>query len=288
MNNNVLVVGTVAIDTIETPHGKAERILGGSAPFIALAARYAGARPSIISIIGNDMPQTALTMLKKNNIDVSGIEKIQDEKSFFWSGRYHQNMNARDTLITELNVLEKFDPVVPQEMKNIEYVMLGNLHPLVQMKVINQMTNPKFVVLDTMNFWMDNAWDDLQKVIAKVHAIVINDEEASQLTGASSLVEAAKMIQKKGPKFCGNKKRRTWSTSFPWKENFFRTCNASITSHRSNRRWRHFCRRLYRYNCKKHKEKSKVFYSQKCNSIRKCNGLFYSSRVWNAITRRTQ
>ncbi len=205
--NKLLVVGTVAFDAIETPFGKTDKILGGAATYISLAASQLGVAPAIVSVVGGDFPEEYLTMLKDNNIDISGIEIIKEGKTFFWSGKYHNDMNTRDTLATELNVLADFKPSVPQSYKEVEVLMLGNLHPLVQLSVIEQMTRkPKLTVLDTMNFWMDNALDELIQVISKTDVITINDEEARQLSGEYSLVTAAKKIMKMGPKYVVIKK----------------------------------------------------------------------------------
>ncbi|WP_223032427.1 PfkB family carbohydrate kinase [Hanstruepera marina] len=205
--SKLVIVGTVAFDAIETPFGKTDKILGGAATFIGLAASQFDINTSVVSVVGGDFPEEYLNLLEKKNIDISGVEIVKDGKTFFWSGRYHNDMNTRDTLATELNVLADFNPIVPQDYKDAEYVMLGNLHPIVQLSVLEQMTRkPKLVVLDTMNFWMDNALEDLHKVIRKVDVITINDEEARQLTGEYSLVVAAKKIHEMGPKYVVIKK----------------------------------------------------------------------------------
>ncbi len=198
----LLIVGTVAFDAIETPFGKTEKILGGAATYIGLSASHFGVESGIVSVVGGDFPTEYLQMLNDKNIDTSGVEIIKDGKTFFWSGKYHNDLNFRDTLITELNVLADFNPVVPEGFKDCDFLMLGNLHPAVQMSVINQIPKrPKLVVLDTMNFWMDNALDELMEVIHKIDVITINDEEARQLSGEYSLVKAARVIQKMGPKY---------------------------------------------------------------------------------------
>jgi sugar/nucleoside kinase (ribokinase family) len=205
--SKLLIVGTVAFDAIETPFGKTDKILGGAATYIGLSASNFGIKSGIVSVVGGDFPQKHLDMLNDRNIDTQGIEIIKDGKTFFWSGKYHNDMNSRDTLITELNVLEHFNPVVPDSFKDSEIVMLGNLHPGVQMSVINQMSiKPKLIVLDTMDFWMNIALDDLKAVIKKIDVITINDEEARQLSGEYSLVNAAKKIHKMGPKYVVIKK----------------------------------------------------------------------------------
>ncbi len=205
--SKLLIVGTVAFDAIETPFGKTDKILGGAGTYIGLSASTFGIKSGIVSIVGGDFPQEYLDMLTAKNINISGIEIVKDGKTFFWSGKYHNDMNSRDTLVTELNVLEHFNPVVPDEFKDSKIVMLGNLHPAVQMSVINQMTKkPKLIVLDTMDFWMNIALDDLKAVLKKIDVITINDEEARQLSGEYSLVNAAKTIHEMGPKYVVIKK----------------------------------------------------------------------------------
>jgi sugar/nucleoside kinase (ribokinase family) len=205
--SKLVIVGTVAFDAIETPFGKTDKILGGAATFIGLAASHFNIDAAAVSIVGGDFPQNYLDLLSNKNVDISGIEIVKEGKTFFWSGKYHNDMNSRDTLITELNVLEHFNPVVPEDYKDAEIVMLGNLHPLVQQGVLNQMTKkPKLAILDTMNFWMDIALDDLMAVIKNVDVITINDEEARQLTGEYSLVVAARKIHQMGPKYVVIKK----------------------------------------------------------------------------------
>ena len=205
--SKLVIVGTVAFDAIETPFGKTDKILGGAGTFIGLAASNFNINSSVVSIVGGDFPQEYLDLLSDRNIDVSGIEIVEDGKTFFWSGKYHNDMNSRDTLVTELNVLEHFNPVVPDDYKDSEVVMLGNLHPSVQMSVLEQMTTkPKKVVLDTKNFWMDCALKELHEVIKHIDVITINDEEARQLTGEYSLVVAARKIHEMGPKYVVIKK----------------------------------------------------------------------------------
>lgn len=205
--SKLVIVGTVAFDAIETPFGKTDKILGGAATFIGLAASQFEIDSAIVSVIGGDFPQEYLDLLADKNIDISGIEIVKDGKTFFWSGKYHNDMNTRDTLATELNVLADFNPVVPSAYKDAEIVLLGNLHPLVQLSVLEQMDKkPKLAILDTMNFWMDCALEDLHKVIKKIDVITINDEEARQLTGEYSLVVAARKIHEMGPKYVVIKK----------------------------------------------------------------------------------
>ena len=205
--SKLVIVGTVAFDAIETPFGKTDKILGGAATFIGLAATQFDINSAVVSVVGGDFPQKYLDLLSHKNIDVSGVEIVEDGKTFFWSGLYHNDMNSRDTLITELNVLADFQPVVPENYKEAKVVMLGNLHPLTQLSVLEQMSEkPELVILDTMNFWMDSALEDLHKVIKKIDIITINDEEARQLTGEYSLVVAARKIHEMGPKYVVIKK----------------------------------------------------------------------------------
>lgn len=204
--SKLVIVGTVAFDAIETPFGKTDKILGGAATYIGLSASNFKVDSAIVSIVGGDFPKDHISMLESNGMNVEGLEIVEDGKTFFWSGKYHNDMNSRDTLTTELNVLADFNPIVPEAYKDAEVVMLGNLHPLVQMGVINQMQNPSLIVLDTMNFWMDCALTELMQVIAKVDVITINDEEARQLSGEYSLVVAAQKIMEMGPKFVVIKK----------------------------------------------------------------------------------
>ncbi|NVK51967.1 MAG: bifunctional hydroxymethylpyrimidine kinase/phosphomethylpyrimidine kinase [Flavobacteriaceae bacterium] len=205
--SKLLAVGTVAFDAIETPFGKTDKILGGSGTFVGLAASQFGVKTGIVSVVGGDFPKAYLEMMNAKGINTDGVEIVKDGKTFFWSGRYHNDMNSRDTLITELNVLEHFKPVVPKNFKDAEVVMLGNLHPLTQASVLDQMeVKPKLVVLDTMNFWMDIALNDLHQVMKRIDVITINDEEARQLSGEYSLVNAAKKIHDMGPKYVVIKK----------------------------------------------------------------------------------
>ncbi|WP_299175920.1 PfkB family carbohydrate kinase [uncultured Chryseobacterium sp.] len=198
----LLVVGSVAFDAIETPFGKTDKILGGAATYIGITSSILGVPSGIVSVIGGDFPQEYLDMLTKRNVNVEGIEIVKDGKTFFWSGRYHNDLNTRDTLATEVNVLENFDPKIPDSMQDSEILLLGNLHPGVQLSVLEKMNKrPKLVILDTMNFWMDTAWDTLMQMIAKTDVITINDEEARQLSGEYSLVKAAKKIHTMGPEF---------------------------------------------------------------------------------------
>ncbi|OWR15013.1 PfkB family carbohydrate kinase [Chryseobacterium sp. VAUSW3] len=198
----LLVVGSVAFDAIETPFGKTDKILGGAATYIGIASSILNVESGIVSVIGGDFPQADLDMLTARGVNIEGIEIVKEGKTFFWSGKYHNDLNSRDTLVTEVNVLENFDPKIPESMQDAEILLLGNLHPGVQLSVLERMKNrPKLVILDTMNFWMDSAWDTLMQMIAKTDVITINDEEARQLSGEYSLVKAAKKIHEMGPEF---------------------------------------------------------------------------------------
>jgi len=220
--NKLLIVGTVAFDAIETPFGKTDKILGGAATFIGLSASHFNVKSAIVSVVGEDFPQEYLDLLTDRDIDISAIEIVKGGKTFFWAGKYHNDLNSRDTLVTELNVLADFQPKVPADFKNAEVVMLGNLHPLVQTSVLDQMeSTPKLVVLDTMNFWMDCALPELMDVIKRVDVITINDEEARQLSGEYSLVKAAAKIHTMGPKYVVIKKGEHGALIFHGKDVFF-------------------------------------------------------------------
>jgi sugar/nucleoside kinase (ribokinase family) len=199
---SLLVIGTVAFDAIETPFGKTDKIVGGAATFASLAAAYFYDKVKIVAVVGDDFPQSEIKDLNNHHINTEGLQVKAGEKSFFWSGKYHNDMNTRDTLITELNVLADFDPIIPSSYQDCEYLMLGNLTPQVQQTVINRLTNrPKLIVLDTMNFWMDIALNDLLETIKMVDVLTINDAEARQLSGEYSLVKAARKILTMGPKY---------------------------------------------------------------------------------------
>jgi sugar/nucleoside kinase (ribokinase family) len=198
----LLTVGSVAFDSIESAYGKVDKVIGGAGTYISWAASFFTQQIDLVSVIGEDWPQAELTRLQERGVDTQGVQVKKGEKSFFWSGKYHQDMNARDTLVTELNVLANFDPILPTNYRNAEYVMLGNLTPSVQWKVLEQMAKrPKLVVLDTMNFWMDTAMDSLKKVIEVCDVLTINDEEARQLSGKHSLLAASQEILSMGPKY---------------------------------------------------------------------------------------
>lgn len=218
---SLLTIGTVAFDAIETPFGKTDKIIGGAATYIGLSASYFVNKVNIVSVVGGDFPADAINMLKDHRIDVEGLEIKEDEKTFFWSGKYHNDMNTRDTLETQLNVLETFNPKVPENYQDCEFLMLGNLAPAVQKQVIESMEiRPKLIVMDTMNFWMDIAMDELKNTIAMVDVLSINDEEARQLSGEYSLVKAAKIILALGPKYLIIKKGEHGALLFD-KENVF-------------------------------------------------------------------
>ncbi|MBL0046979.1 MAG: bifunctional hydroxymethylpyrimidine kinase/phosphomethylpyrimidine kinase [Bacteroidetes bacterium] len=219
---SLLVVGTVAFDAIETPFGKTDKIVGGAATYISLSASYFTKKINLVSVVGGDFPNEAIQMLKNRKVDTLGLQIKENEKTFFWSGKYHNDMNSRDTMDTQLNVLENFDPIIPKEFQDCEFLMLGNLVPSVQKKVIAQLNSqPKLVVMDTMNFWMDNCWDDLIEAISLTDVLTINDAEARQLSGEYSLVKAAQKILKMGPKYLIIKKGEHGALLFNKEQVFF-------------------------------------------------------------------
>jgi len=218
----VIVVGTLAFDTIETPYGKVNRVIGGSAPFASLAAKTKNVECAVVSIVGNDFPKSYLDLLISKGIDISEVQIEKDGKSFFWSGKYHDNMNKRDTLETQVNVLANFDPKIPKNYTNLDILVLGNLDPKVQLSVISQFEKrPKFTMLDTMNFWMDNTLDNLLKIISKVDLICINDEEVIQLSGCKDYKNGIKKILTMGPKYLIMKKGEYGSTLYSDNLEFF-------------------------------------------------------------------
>jgi sugar/nucleoside kinase (ribokinase family) len=220
--NKLLVVGTVAFDAIETPFGKTDKILGGAGTYIGLSASNFDVSIGLVSVVGGDFPQEYLDLLSDRDIDISGIEIVKEGKTFFWSGRYHNDLNSRDTLDTQVNTLADFKPKVPENFKDADIVMLGNLHPSIQSQVLDQMTTqPKLIVLDTMNFWMDCALPELMEVLKRVDVITINDEEARQLSGEYSLVKAAAKIQQMGPEYVVIKKGEHGALLFNKSEVFF-------------------------------------------------------------------
>jgi len=199
---SLVIIGTIAYDAIETPFGKTDKIVGGAATFAGLAASYLYKKVKLVSVVGEDFGNDNLNILRSKGIDLDGVQIKEGEKSFFWSGKYHNDMNSRDTLVTELNVLADFDPIVPDSYQDCEYLLLGNLTPQVQLTTLDRLQRkPKLVVLDTMNFWMDIALDDLLRVLKRVDVLTINDAEARQLSGEYSLVKAAEKILQLGPKY---------------------------------------------------------------------------------------
>lgn len=199
---SLVVIGTVAFDAIETPFGKTDKIVGGAATYASLAASYLYKKTKIVAVVGDDFHKEDIQEIENHGINVEGLQIKEGEKSFFWSGKYHNDMNSRDTLVTELNVLADFDPIIPESYQDCEYLMLGNLTPQIQKTVIERMhKRPKLIVMDTMNFWMDIAMDDLLETVKLVDVLTINDAEARQLSGEYSLVNAAKKILTMGPKF---------------------------------------------------------------------------------------
>ncbi len=221
MNKGLLVVGTMAYDAIETPHGKVDHILGGAATYIAFAASNFDIKIGIVSVIGDDFNSNDLKLLTNKKIDISGVEIVRGGKTFFWSGKYHDNINKRDTLDTQLNVLENFKPKIPQNWTNPKILLLGNLHPAVQLSVLKQMkVKPNLIILDSMNFWMDNFRSILDDVIKEIDVLCINDEEALQLTGQNSLRNAADLIQTFGPKYVIIKKGEHGAILFHGEEIF--------------------------------------------------------------------
>lgn len=219
---SIITVGTMAFDAIETPFGKVDRIVGGSATYVAYAAGHFVQPIQQISIIGHDFPAEELELLRQRGVQLDGVESVPDKKSFFWSGRYHTDMNTRDTLVTDLNVLADFNPVVPESYQGSEFLMLGNLMPKLQLSVIEQLRHrPKLIVMDTMNFWMDTALEDLKAVLRRVDVLLVNDGEARQLSGEVSLVKAAKAIMDMGPRFLIIKKGEHGALLFHQNHVFF-------------------------------------------------------------------
>jgi sugar/nucleoside kinase (ribokinase family) len=219
---SLLVVGSVAFDAIETPFGKTDKIVGGAATYIGLSASYFHKPVNLVAVVGGDFPQKDIDLLMKHGVNTAGLQIKKEEKTFFWSGKYHNDMNSRDTLVTELNVLGDFDPIIPEAYQDAEYLMLGNLSPQVQRTVIERLKNrPKLIVMDTMNFWMEIALEELKKTIAMVDVLSINDEEARQLSGEYSLVKAAKKILAMGPKYLIVKKGEHGALLFNHEQVFF-------------------------------------------------------------------
>lgn len=219
---SLVIIGTVAFDAIETPFGKTDKIIGGSATYVGYSAVKLGVNPKLVAVVGDDFPAEKISKLKSSGFDLEGLQIKKGEKTFFWSGKYHNDMNSRDTLVTELNVLENFDPIVPSSYQDCSYLMLGNLAPILQQKVITSLNRrPKLIAMDTMNFWMDIAMDDLKKTVSMVDLLMINDEEARQLSGEYSLLTAAEKIQEMGPKFLIIKKGEHGALLFHGKKMFY-------------------------------------------------------------------
>ena len=219
---SLLVVGTVAFDAIETPFGKTDKIIGGAATYASLSASYFTKEINLVGVVGDDFPKTTIQSFNEHGIRTEGLQIKKGEKSFFWSGKYHNDMNTRDTLATELNVLADFNPIVPDSYKNCEFLMLGNLQPAVQQQVMAQLPNrPKLIVLDTMNFWMNVAWEELMKTLKMIDVLTVNDEEARMLSKEHSLVKAAQKILAMGPKILIIKKGEHGALVFNKKQVFF-------------------------------------------------------------------
>jgi len=219
---SLLTVGTVAFDNIETPLGTAHKVVGGAATFISMAASYLTETVNLVSIVGDDFPESTLKDLVNRGVNIDGLQIIKGQKSFFWSGKYKNNMNERDTLDTQLNVLADFDPILPDHYKNAKYIMLGNLQPEVQLRVLEQLNSqPDFIALDTMNFWIEGALGSLKNVLQKIDALIINDEEARQLSGEYSLLKAALSLLKMGPKYVIIKKGEHGALLFDEENIFF-------------------------------------------------------------------
>ena len=220
--SKIIIVGTLAFDTIETPYGKVERVIGGSAPFASLGAKTKDIDWAVVSIVGNDFPKSYLDLLTSKNIDISEVQIDENGKSFFWSGKYHDNMNKRDTLETQVNVLAGFKPKIPKNFSELNVLVLGNLDPKVQLSIVSQFEKkPDFIMLDTMNFWMDNTLDDLLKIISKVDLICINDEEVIQLSGCENYKLGIKKILTMGPKYVIMKKGEFGATLYSNESEFF-------------------------------------------------------------------
>ncbi|MCS6796226.1 MAG: PfkB family carbohydrate kinase [Raineya sp.] len=219
---SLTIIGTVAFDAIETPFGKTDKIIGGAATYASLSASYFTKNINLVSVVGDDFPQEAIEMFHQHGINTEGLQIKKGEKSFFWAGKYHNDMNTRDTLVTELNVLANFDPIIPESYQNTEFLMLGNLTPTIQRTVVERLRKrPKLILMDTMNFWMDTAWDELMKTLALVDVLSINDEEARQLSKEYSLVRAARKILTMGPKVLVIKKGEHGALLFNKTQVFF-------------------------------------------------------------------
>ncbi len=220
--SSLLTVGSVAFDAIETPFGKTDKIVGGAGTYISISASYFAKDQKIVSVVGGDFPKETIKFLEDKGVNTEGLQIKENEKTFFWSGKYHNDMNSRDTLVTELNVLEHFDPIIPESYQGVDYLMLGNLAPTVQRQVIERLTvRPKLIAMDTMNFWMDIMLDELKKTLKLIDILIINDEEARQLSGEYSLKVAAKKIIEMGPKYLIIKKGEHGALLFHGDKVFF-------------------------------------------------------------------
>ena len=241
---SLLVVGSLALDTVATPFDKINDALGGSATYISLAASYFSGPINLVGVVGSDFPKNYISLLEDHNIDTDGLQ-IMDGKTFRWSGKYHYDLNVRDTLLTELNVFEKFDPVIPEKFRNARFVCLGNIDPSLQLKVLNQMVNPHFVVCDTMNYWIEGKKEELLEVLKRANVLIINDSEPP----SGSRTKPDKGCQEDQGNGSGNpyyQKRRTRCSALYGGYCFLRSCIPAGNDLRSNRGWRHFCRRIYR------------------------------------------
>ena len=227
---SLLIVGTVAFDGIETPRGKVDKILGGSATYISIISSYFNTSTNLISVVGGDFPKKYIELFEKYGINCQGLEIKKNEKTFYWSGRYHENMKSRDTIVTELNVLEKFNPKIPEPFQDCKHLMLANLMPSIQLDAISKLKErPKLIVTDTMNFWIENCLDDLKKVISMTDVLIINDEEALQLSNKSSISDASSIILEMGPRFLIIKRGESGATLFK-KDNQFDCCSFTVKS----------------------------------------------------------
>ena len=244
---SLLTVGSVAFDALETPFGKTDKIIGGAATYITLSASYFTQDNNLVAVVGDDFPQTMITDLNQRGVNTEGLEIREGEKTFFWSGKYHNDMNTRDTVEVQLNVMENFDPIIPESYQDCQYLMLGNTAPAIQQMVIERLhKRPKLIVLDTMNLWIEIANPDLMSLLKLVDVLVVNDEEARQLTKEYSLVKAAAKIKILRPQDSYHKKGRARSTSFQRRSSLLCACLTPRGSFRSNRRRRHFCRWVHR------------------------------------------
>jgi len=219
---SLVIVGSVAFDKIETPYGQTDKIIGGAGTYICFSSSYFAKNPKVVAVVGNDFPQTFIEKLTSRGVETTGLQVKKEGKTFFWSGKYHENMNSRETLVTELNVLGDFDPIIPESYQDCTYLMLGNLSPVVQRQVIERLAKrPKLIVMDTMNFWMDIMFDELVKTISMVDVLTINDEEAAQLSGEKNIVKAAKKILNMGPKYLIIKKGEHGALMFSKEGQFY-------------------------------------------------------------------